>query len=73
MQYFFNQVQCGHDYLKIYGTNSDEPLILTGTQSAINITSSISQLNIEFHSNNDNSTNEGFLAKIHYQGTLFKY
>ena len=66
-------MQCGQDFLKIHGTNSDEPLLITGNQSAINITSSISQLQIEFHSNDDNSTNEGFLAKINYQGsTHFK-
>ena len=61
-------MQCGHDFLKIYGTNSDETLVISGPQNAINITSSVSQMQIEFHSNDDNSLNEGFFAAIHYQG-----
>ena len=61
-------MECAQDFLKIHGTNSDEPLVITGPQNAINITSSDSQMLIEFHSNDNNSINEGFLAAIHYQG-----
>ena len=65
-------MECGQDFLKIHGTNSDEPLVITGPVNAINITSSTNQMQIEFHSNDDNTINEGFSAAIHYQGTISK-